>query len=306
MTGQHSPSDHEGRIEEGRLELGDMTIGYLACGEGPLALCLHGFPDSAHSWRPLMAALAGAGFRAVAPFLRGYAPTDIPGDGWYQTAALARDANAVHEALGADGDAVVIGHDWGAPTAYGAANVAPDRWRAVVGMAVPPGPALAMSFLDDLEQLKRSWYMFFFQSPLAELVVGADDLAFIDMIWRDWSPGFDGTEGAERAKACMREDGRLAAALGYYRAALGDGPKDPALDEAQALTQVVPSQPMLYLHGVNDGCIGIDVARRAEEMHAANGGDNVRWVHVDGAGHFPQLERHDTVADTVVDWLSRV
>jgi len=292
-------------ITEGRTEAAGLGIGYLECGQGPLALCLHGFPDSAHSWRPLLGALAGAGYRAVAPFLRGYAPTDVPADGWYQTAALARDANALHDALGGGADAVIIGHDWGAPAAYGAANTQPGRWRAVVGMAVPPGPALAMSFLSDLDQLKKSWYMFFFQSPLAELVVGADDMAFIDMLWRDWSPGWDAADAAERAKECIRDPARLAAALGYYRATLGDGPRDPALEADQALTQAVPSQTMLYLHGTNDGCIGIDVARRAEEMHRASGAGNVTWSHLEGAGHFLQLERPDAVADAVTGWLNR-
>src|SRR5471030_1106725 len=79
---------------------------------GPLALCLHGFPDSAHTWRFLLPELAKAGFHAVAPFLRGYAPTAIPTDGRYQVGVLARDGNALHEALGGKGDAVIIGHDW--------------------------------------------------------------------------------------------------------------------------------------------------------------------------------------------------
>src|SRR5262245_44451475 len=80
----------------------DLTFGYLSAGpqDGPLVLCLHGFPDSAYTWRHLLPVLGDAGFRAVAPFLRGYAPTDIPADGAYQTGALAADANALHEVLG--------------------------------------------------------------------------------------------------------------------------------------------------------------------------------------------------------------
>ena len=118
-----------------------VDVTYFECGDGPLALCLHGFPDSAHTWRHLLPALAAAGFRAVAPFTRGYAPTSVPDDGLFQTGALSADANAIHEALAGDADAVLVGHDWGAPTVYGAAAVAPDRWRRVVGLAVPPGPA---------------------------------------------------------------------------------------------------------------------------------------------------------------------
>lgn len=115
----------------------------LAMGSGPLALLLHGFPDSAQSWIPLMQQLADAGRRVVAPYMRGYAPTAIPADGCFQTAALSADAVALHEVLGGDGDAVIVGHDWGAPATYGAALLAPERWRRVIGMAVPRDPPWA-------------------------------------------------------------------------------------------------------------------------------------------------------------------
>jgi pimeloyl-ACP methyl ester carboxylesterase len=99
-------------INASTIETSELTYGCLTAGDsGPLALCLHGFPDTAHGWRYLLPALADAGFRAVAPFMRGYAPTSIPADGQYHVATLARDATALHEALGGDSDAVIIGHD---------------------------------------------------------------------------------------------------------------------------------------------------------------------------------------------------
>src|ERR1700704_5760029 len=103
------------------LSANGVEFAVLEAGSGPLALCLHGFPDSAHTWRYLLPALAGAGFHAVAPFMRGYAPTGIPADGCFQLGALIADATALHDALGGDGQAVLIGSDWGAETAYGAA-----------------------------------------------------------------------------------------------------------------------------------------------------------------------------------------
>jgi pimeloyl-ACP methyl ester carboxylesterase len=113
--------------------------------DGPLALCLHGFPDSAHTWRFLLPELAAAGFHAVAPFLRGYAPTAIPSDGRYQIGALARDANSLHAVLGGTEDAVIVGHDWGALTVYAAVAHQPDRWRRAVTAAVPPTASIGMS-----------------------------------------------------------------------------------------------------------------------------------------------------------------
>src|SRR5919109_5249948 len=96
-----------------RVRAGDITFSALAWGpaDGPLALCLHGFPDTARTWRHLLPRLAEAGFRAVAPWLRGYAPSGMPADGRFGTAALAEDANALHQALGGDERAVVVGHD---------------------------------------------------------------------------------------------------------------------------------------------------------------------------------------------------
>jgi pimeloyl-ACP methyl ester carboxylesterase len=95
---------------------------------------------------------------------------------------------ALHDRFGGDDRAAIIGHDWGAPIAYGAASHVPERWSRVVGTAVPPGGAIGHAFLTNTDQLKRGWYMFFFQSVLADMVVPADDLAFIDMIWRTGRP----------------------------------------------------------------------------------------------------------------------
>ncbi|RLE25749.1 MAG: hypothetical protein DRJ50_02355, partial [Actinobacteria bacterium] len=211
------------------VELTCLTSPSIDDKSRPLACCLHGFPDSAHTWRLLMPRLEDAGFRVIAPFLRGYAPSSIPSNGAYQIAAPAKDVIGLHEHFDGDGSAVIVGHDWGAPITYAAALHEPDRWAKVVGLAVPPGPAFAASFLTSTDQLKKSWYMFFFQSGLADMVVPSNDLAFIDMLWNDWSPGYDATEDLALLKPSLRDPANLTAALGYYRAALGDGYIDPSL-----------------------------------------------------------------------------
>jgi pimeloyl-ACP methyl ester carboxylesterase len=271
--------------------------------DAPLALCLHGFPDTAVTWRHLLPRLARAGYRVAAPYLRGYAPSALDVGHRYQSGALAADANALHDALNADQRAVIIGHDWGAPATYGAATSEPQRWHRVVGMAVPPGPALATALIGNLDQLKRSWYMFFFQHPLSDMVVAADDMAFIDMIWRDWSPGYDFAHDTAAVKRALGVPANLAAALGYYRATLGDGHRDPELEPIQAATQMVPPQPTLYIHGRNDGCIGLEVAEAARSMCADT--PHVRFSIVDDAGHFAHLERPDAVNDLIIDFLER-
>ena len=274
---------------------------YLECGSGKLALLLHGFPDTAQTWRHLMPVLADMGYRVVAPFMRGYAPSAVPSDGCYQTAMLARDANALHEKLGGDSEAIIIGHDWGAPSCYGAAIDAPSRWHKVVGMAVPPTAALGMAFVQNLEQIKKSWYMFFFQHGLADLVVGANNHAFIEMLWRDWSPGYDASFDLESIRKSLADPKNLQAALGYYRATLGDGYRDPKLSELQnQIASGVPSQPLLYLHGANDGCIGVDVVESAKKIAPAN----VKFEIVAAAGHFLQLEQPKVVNKLICDFLA--
>lgn len=295
-------SNAPAEIRESTVRASELDFTYLECGDGPLALCLHGFPDSPHTWRHLLPALGAAGYRAVAPFMRGYAPTSIPTSGVFQTAALARDANALHDALGGDERAVIIGHDWGAPSVCGAALEAPERWSRVVSMAVPPGPALGAAFLSNLQQIQRSWYMFFFQHGLANHIVAANDLAFIDMLWEQWSPGYDASRDLTHVKAALRDGANLQAALGYYRATLGDGPRDPDLASLQQrMGAEYPVQPLLYLHGVNDGCIGREVAESARAMSPAN----VRFEFIDGAGHFLQLEQPDRVNALITDFVGR-
>src|SRR5262245_47195268 len=115
-------------FRRGNVRATEIDFHYLELGNGPLLLCLHGFPDCAFTYRYLWPVLAEAGFRGVAPFMRGYAPTSRPPDGRYQSVLLAQDAVALISALGAE-QAFVVGHDWGALATYGAAALAPERVR---------------------------------------------------------------------------------------------------------------------------------------------------------------------------------
>jgi pimeloyl-ACP methyl ester carboxylesterase len=286
-------------LERGTIVANGLDFAYLSAGSGPLALCLHGFPDSAMGWRHLLPMLADAGFRAVAPWMRGYAPTAVPADARYQSGALAADACALHEALGGDGDAVIVGHDWGAVATYGAVAHQPDRWKRVVTMAVPPMGAMGAGFLS-IDQLKRSWYMFFFQVPLADVVVPANDLEFVDRLWADWSPGFDASDETPHVKDSLRDPANLAAALGYYRAMFGAVPNDGSFAAEDAAVSLPTPRPTLYLHGTDDGCVGAEIAGNARSFLA----DGSEVEVVDGAGHFLHIERPDEVNRRVVAFLT--
>ncbi len=291
-----------GRLHARTVTANGLQFGVMEAGSGPLALCLHGFPDSAHTWRHLLPALADAGFHAVAPFMRGYAPTGIPADGCFRLGALVADAVGLHNALGGDEQAVLIGNDWGAETAYGAAAFAPDRWRRVVTLAVPP-LALDTKIFADYDQLKRFFYLFFLKTPFAESVVAADDMAFLGRLWQDWSPGYDAREDLRNVKECLRDEGNLKAAIGYYR---GEEPglhhfsADGAYAAEEAALASAGPQPTLYLHGNRDGCIDLALVQDAGS-HLATGS---RMEVIEGAGHFLHVEKPTAVNARILAWVS--
>ena len=121
-------------FEKGKVTANGIEFHYIEKGEGPLMLLLHGFPDHASSFAPQLESFAEAGYRAVAPYMRGYAPTGPSPDEKYFGVHLGLDVVALIEALGYD-DAVVLGHDWGAAAAYGAAVLAPERVSKLIASA---------------------------------------------------------------------------------------------------------------------------------------------------------------------------
>jgi pimeloyl-ACP methyl ester carboxylesterase len=278
------------------LEFACLTDGPDA---GPLALCLHGFPDSAHTWRYLMPDLAAAGFHVVAPFLRGYAPTSLAPDGRYQLGALVQDANALHEVLGGGDDAILVGHDWGALATYGAVAHQPARWRRAVTAAVPPTASIGMSLLT-YAQLQKSWYMFFFLSPVAEAALPLDDYAFLGDLWRDWSPGYDGAWDVARVKESIGDPERIVAAITYYRAMWDPTLQVPELADEQAAALLPTPKPTLYLHGRNDQCMLLSSMGSPLDFMAE---DSVVEI-VDDAGHFLHVEQPAVVNRAILDFLT--
>ena len=282
-------------------EVNGVDLHWLEYGpsNGPLAVLLHGFPDTAETWRHLAPELADAGFRVAAPWMRGYAPSGLAPDDSYQVGALAADAEALVKHLGAN-KAVLVGHDWGAIAGYAAAASRPELWTKLVTLAVPPIGSLLAGFLA-YRQARRSWYMFLFQHELAATIVAADDLAFLDGLWAEWSPGYDATDDLIHVKDSLRDHTHLNAALGYYRAMLGSTHKHARYDDGDAAAYLPTPIPTLYLHGAADGCMGVELVGDAQSYLPAEGS---RVEVVDGVGHFLHLEAPATINPMIMNFLA--
>jgi pimeloyl-ACP methyl ester carboxylesterase len=283
--------NHVREAREITIGLADLSLAALSWGEedAPLALLLHGYPDTAWTWRHLGPELAAFGYRAVAPFMRGYAPSGYAPDGVYQVGALGADVIGLAERLNPGRPTVLIGHDWGAISASAAAATRPDLWSSVVTMAVPPiGPLLWSGWIPRhlplmWRQVNASWYVFLQNVP------GFSERRLdkvIPRLWADWSPGYDATEDLQYVWGAINEPKRRTAVLRYYRALLNPLYVRPRYYRHQRRwTQPLPGRWM-WLHGERDGCLLADLARESlARLPQPNQHEILPTV-----GHFMQLE----------------
>ncbi|MGV0626789.1 alpha/beta fold hydrolase [Mycolicibacter minnesotensis] len=270
----------------------------------PVALCLHGFPDTAYGWRRVAPRLVAAGWHVVAPFMRGYAPSSIPADGSYHVGALMDDALRVYRAVGGTGRDVVIGHDWGALAATGLAAMPDSPFAKAVIMSVPPPAVLRgvrgkgrLALAGKLPaQLLRSWYISYFQLPwLPERSASW----VLPLLWRRWSPGYPAETDLRHVDAAIGTPEGWRAALGPYRA-LRRLRVPAGYAELNRHWLAVPRLPSLYLHGRTDGCMSADFTQWVQPALPAGSAAAV----VENAGHFLQLEQPDEVADRVLQFLT--
>lgn len=283
----------QGHSDYARIQVNGVELAYLEQGSGPLVICLHGFPDSAHSYDELLPVLAAAGYRAVAPFLRGYYPSAVPADGDYAMTTVAGDVLALIDALG-ERDAILIGHDWGGFAAYTAANLAPEKVSKLVVLAVPHMAASA----NSLAQLRRSWYVWFFQLPwLPEKRVARHDFAFIDRLYRAWSPHWAESEfRLGPVKRALAAPGGLRAALGYYRRMIRGASKS-VYDVMSQKTSV----PALWFVGEADGSIGPEVFANTADAFTGP----FEMVKLAGVGHFVHREAPQAFTEKLLGFIGK-
>ncbi|MEV0355698.1 alpha/beta fold hydrolase [Nocardia sp. NPDC050697] len=290
------------------LERVAPEIGALAWGdpEAPLVIAVHGFPDTAWTWRHLGPELAGRGWRVVAPFTRGYAPSALAPGGGYDLGTLVADIVAIRAALSPDRPVMLVGHDWGGAIVSAVAASAPAGFGGAAILAIPPLPTILdhlrrprpAALARFLRQAPRSWYMALFQVPgLAERV----GHRLFGLLWRLWAPGYDSTSDRALLHASLPTTARRAAAISYYRAVVNPAYRSSCHAGLRRAAFGPPRLPTLYLHGAADTCGRVELGLEAERHLPAGS----RRVVVPGAGHFLHLERPDAVNELIRTWLDR-
>jgi pimeloyl-ACP methyl ester carboxylesterase len=269
------------------VQANGVRFAYLEQGSGPLVMFMHGFPDNAWSYRKQLQVFADAGYHAVSPFLRGYAPTEIPADGIFDPIALGKDLEALIAALSDDGQAYVVGMDWGGTSTLQALATAPSAIKAAVVMNTAH-PITFSSIRRDPEAVRSLFHFYFFQLPGADSAVNIEVLPFVDYLWKLWSPTFENDEHLRSIKETLSSPGTMTAALKYYGGLFNSGGRLP-MNEMHT--------PTLTIYGSND-----PTARYSVKEESLFKGPHKRIVLPD-VGHFPHLEREDEVTGLIMDWF---
>jgi pimeloyl-ACP methyl ester carboxylesterase len=270
--------------------------------DGPPVLLLHGWPDDPRTYDKVSPALNQAGFRTIAPWLRGYGETTFLSPVTMRSGeivAMAQDALDLADALGLKTFAVV-GHDWGARIAYVLAIVAPERVTRIAALSVgwQPGELPTPNF----EQARKYWYQWFMATERGDQAVRKDAKGFARAQWDTWTPQgwFSDAEFEATARSFENPDW-ADVTVHSYRVRWAEADKDPryaALD-AKAMTAQTIAVPTLMIQG---GADGVTIAGTTAGKDRYFAGGYSRHV-IDGVGHFPTREAADEVSRLLVEFL---
>lgn len=283
-----------------------LSVHYVAAGSGPLVVLLHGFPEHWYSWHEQLAPLAEAGYRVVAPDLRGYNRTERPsGVEQYRIERLVEDVCGLVDALGHD-SATLVGHDWGSIVGWETAIREPATVDALAALGMTH-PALFERALDDPRQLAAAWYMFVFRLPwLPERFFARAENVF-ESQFRDNAVVDDALTSSEfdRYREANARPGAPTAMLNYYRANLGRKPVRkllfPRLGRDVSTTRLATDRvtvPTLVLWG-DEEFFGPSMVDGVEQL-----GADVTLERFPDAGHWVQLERPDRTTERLLSFLA--
>ncbi len=311
------------------LDINGIRMQVATQGCGPLVLLCHGFPELWYSWRNQLAALAAAGYRAVAPDMRGYGGTDAPAEPDAYTALhLVGDMVELVNALG-EQQAVIVGHDWGALVAWSAAIMRPDLFRAVVGMSVPFSPPGRVELLSALASRGISdFYIQYFQTPgVAEAELERDVESSIRRIYFSGSgdgpdgPVFGRLQPGQGFLGGMIEPETLPAWLSlediaYYTGEFTRSGFRGGLNWYRNMTRswallapwrgCIIRQPSMFIAGSRDAVLKFPGSPQQIEAFAQTL-PGLRGCHIlEGAGHWIQRERATEVNERLLGFLKQL
>lgn len=282
----------ESTFEHGEFD-GPVRLHYVEAGEGPLVVLLHGFPEFWFSWRHQLRALADAGYRAVAPDMRGYNRSDKPeGLEAYTRRELTGDVSALIDHLGAD-EAMVVGHDWGGVVSWLFAMDYPEQLSRL-GILNCPHPVVMAEGMKDWRQMFRAIHMLAFQLPvLPEALLRFRNFGLVRYILRNDPVRKDAFSESDidRYVDALSRPGALTATLSYYRAASRYGLIKPLNDI---------DEDVLVVWGTQDPYLGSHLAEPPDNLVP-----NARIEYIDDASHWVQVDRPDRVGEFLVDFANR-
>jgi pimeloyl-ACP methyl ester carboxylesterase len=287
-------------VKHGFADVGDVRLHYAECGTGDdLVILLHGFPEFWYSWRHQLPVL-GERYHVVAPDMRGFNLSDKPaGIKNYRIDLLVKDVLGLIKFFGKE-KAAIVAHDWGAGVAWALARTHPEAVSKLVAMQVPPPAAWRANL--TLRQLRRSWYMFFFQLPrLPEWWASANDFSRVEKMYRETSVRPDAFTDADIAvyKEALRRPEALRSSLNYYRANVfkslfRGGVQTPK--ERDGRVRV----PTLFIYGEQDVAIVPETVRGVDRFIDAP----YRELRIPDSGHWVQNEAAAEVNAGLLDFLT--
>lgn len=286
------------QFKQATIKANNIDITYFEKGDGPLMLCLHGFPDHPLSFHHQLNYFSSKGYRVVTPYMRGYSPSQQSDNLHFQTAALGLDVIELIKALGYD-SAIVIGHDWGAAAANTAAIISPQHIKKMVTSAVTFG-TFSSALMNNNEQQKKSWYMYFFMMPFSDMAFKNNDFSMVECLWRDWSYNCPIDEMKRAKDFFIERDSTVP--LDYYRHNFNPSFHNSALTHIQNRigTEKI-NVPTLHIHGKQDGCIGVELCENLNDYYS----NEFKLELVEKAGHFVHIEQHESFNNMVYDFITK-
>ncbi|USZ68848.1 alpha/beta hydrolase [Halorussus salilacus] len=291
----------DGAWTHGQTVVNDVRLHYVAAGEedDPLVVLLHGFPEFWYSWREQLPALADAGYRVVAPDMRGYNRSEKPpGVGSYRTAELVGDVVGLIDRFGDSSSARIVGHDWGGLVAWETAIRYPEVVDQLAVLNAPHPAAYRRELRRNSDQWRRSWYAVSFQLPLVpEALLGARDCAGVGRLLRETAnPGTFDEDDLRRYREAASRPGALTAALNYYRAALrGNLRREIREWLGFGGRSAVVDAPTLLIWGERDPALVVELTEGLDGWVP-----DLRVERLPEATHWVQNDRPDDVTERLL------